>query len=107
MSGYEGAYSSILQGVSQQLPKLRLQGQVTAQDNMISDIVTNVRRRPGVQFRSTFDLAGEDHLSVRSWETDIAGRRVHVYVGTKTGWLVVLSEDLQTILYSTGVPYLQ
>lgn len=107
MSGYEGAYSSILQGVSQQLPKLRLVGQVTAQDNMISDIVTNVRRRPGLQYRSTFDLSGEDFNSIRSWETDIAGQRVHVYVGTRTGWLVVLSENLSTIRLSQAVPYLK
>lgn len=106
MSGYEGAYSTILQGVSQQLPKLRLIGQVTAQDNMISDIVTNVRRRPGITHRASFEMPGEDYTSIRAWETDIAGHRVHVYVGTKTGVMKVVSEDFQTELMNTTSAYL-
>ena len=106
MSGYEGAYSTIIQGVSQQLPKLRLAGQVTAQDNMISDIVTNVRRRPGLAYRASFDLPGEDYTSIRAWETDIAGQRVHVFVGTKTGKLKLVSEDFTTELLALDVPYL-
>lgn len=106
MSGYEGAYSTILQGVSQQLPKLRLVGQVTAQDNMISDIVTNVRRRPGLAYRASLEMPGEDYTSIRAWETDIAGQRVHVFVGTKTGKLKLVSEDYSTPLMSQDLPYL-
>lgn len=106
MSGYEGAYSTILQGVSQQLPKMRLTGQVTAQDNMISDIVTNVRRRPGLTYRASFDLPGEDHTSIRAWETDIAGHRVHVFVGTKTGRLKIVSEDFLSELLNVENAYL-
>jgi hypothetical protein len=107
MSGYEGAYSTILQGVSQQLPKLRLVGQVTAQDNMVSDIVTNVRRRPGLTKKFHIAFPGEDVNSVRAWETDIAGQRVHVFVGVRTGRLLVMSEDLSTALYAPTVnPYL-
>lgn len=107
MSGYEGAYSTILQGVSQQLPKLRLVGQVTAQDNMVSDIVTNVRRRPGLTKKFHHALPGEDTDSVRAWETDIAGQRVHVFVGVRTGKLLVMSEDLSTLAYETTSTYLQ
>lgn len=106
MSGYEGAYSTILQGVSQQLPKLRLVGQVTAQDNMISDIVTNVRRRPGLAYRANFALPGEDYTSIRAWQTDIAGQRVHVFVGTKTGKLKLVSEDFSTELLNVTNAYL-
>lgn len=107
MSGYEGAYSTILQGVSQQLPKLRLVGQVTAQDNMISDIVTNVRRRPGLAYRASFSMPGEDYTSIRAWETDIAGQRVHVFVGTKTGTLKLVSEDFHTEFMSVQNDYLK
>lgn len=106
MAGYEGAYSTILQGVSQQLPKLRLVGQVTAQDNMISDIVTNVRRRPGLTYRASLLMPGEDYTSIRAWETDIAGNRVHVFVGTKTGKLKLISEDHSTELLSVDEAYL-
>jgi len=107
MSGYEGAYSTILQGVSQQLPKLRLVGQVTAQDNMVSDIVTNVRRRPGLTKKFHYAMPGEDTDSVRAWETDIAGQRAHVFVGVRTGKLLVMSEDLTTMRYETTSAYLQ
>lgn len=106
MSGYEGAYSSILQGVSQQLPKLRLPGQVTAQDNMISDIVTNCRRRPGVAQKFNIDMPGEDYESIRAWNTDIAGQRVHLIIGTRTGRLVLLDEAQVNTLLATTVPYL-
>lgn len=107
MSGFEGAYSTILQGVSQQLPKLRLEGQVTAQDNMISDIVTNVRRRPGVLQRYSVVMAGEDYNSIRSWDTDIQGRRVHVFVGVRTGLIRVLDGFSTELLFSAFVPYLK
>lgn len=106
MSGYEGAYSSLLQGVSQQLPKMRLVGQVTAQDNMLSDIVTGPRRRPGAGLRGFIELPGEDALSIRTWETDIAGTRVHVTVGAKTGAVRVVSGDMTTMLHVATVPYL-
>ncbi|QQO90804.1 tail tubular protein B [Pseudomonas phage Bertil] len=107
MSGYEGAYSSILQGVSQQLPKLRLVGQVTAQDNMISDIVTNVRRRPGLAYKFAIAMTGEDTDSIKAWNTDIAGQRVHVFIGTRTGKLRVLNDALNNVVASVdNAPYL-
>uniref|UniRef100_A0AAU6W1J9 Tail tubular protein B n=4 Tax=unclassified bacterial viruses TaxID=12333 RepID=A0AAU6W1J9_9VIRU len=107
MSGYEGAYSSILQGVSQQLPKLRLPGQVSAQDNMISDIVTNVRRRPGVAVKLIQEFTGESENTVRSWSTDIVGQKVHVFVGTATGRLLVLNDNYTTVLLSSANAYLR
>jgi hypothetical protein len=84
-----------------------LVGQVTAQDNMVSDIVTNVRRRPGLTSKFYRPFPGEDTNSVRAWETDIAGQRVHVFVGVRTGRLLVLSEDLTTVVYETTSTYLQ
>lgn len=93
--------------MSQQLPKLRLVGQVTAQDNMVSDIVTNVRRRPGLSKKFHYSMPGEDTTSIKAWETDIAGQRVHVFVGVRTGRLLVMSEDLSTMRYETTAAYLQ
>lgn len=92
MAGFEQGYESLLQGVSQQLPKLRLPGQVTAQDNMISDVVTNVRRRPGAEALYNLDFPGESQDSVKAWDTDIAGYRVHVILGTNTGTIKVLDQ---------------
>ena len=50
MAVYEGVYKSLLQGVSQQTPQEREDGQLGEQINMLSDPVTGLRRRGGVKF---------------------------------------------------------
>ena len=50
MAVYEGVYKSLLQGVSQQTPQEREDGQLGAQVNMLSDPVTGLRRRGGVKY---------------------------------------------------------
>lgn len=92
MAGFEQGYESLLQGVSQQLPKLRLPGQVTAQDNMLSDVVTNIRRRPGAEVLYNLDFPGETSDSIKAWDTDIAGYRVHVILGTNSGTIKLLDQ---------------
>lgn len=106
MSAFESPYPSILQGVSQQIPKLRLDGQVTEQQNMLSDIVTNVRRRPGTKVVYNTPFPGEGYLSTKVWSTDIAGQRVHVVVGTVTGAIRILNHDLTAVLASFTSGYL-
>lgn len=93
MSTAESAYKSLLQGVSQQIPKERLPGQLTSQLNMLSDPVTNLRRRPGVQYKYSRNWAGVDAAKVAGWFTDIAGTRVHVLVNCATGSLLLLDEN--------------
>ena len=93
MSTYEAAYKSLLQGVSQQLPEERLPGQVTAQINMVSDPVTNLRRRPGVSFKIGSAWTGLTDSKLMAWFTDIAGQRVHVLLNTATGKIRVLNEE--------------
>lgn len=98
MSSFESAVPSILQGVSQQLPKLRLPGQVTAQENMLSDVVTNLRRRPGSMFRYTVDLGAPCTVdNVEGWDTDIAGARVHVLVNCTSGRLLVMDQTFNIL----------
>ena len=53
MSVYEGVYKSLIQGVSQQTPQEREDGQLGAQLNMLSDPVTGLRRRSGVKFKES------------------------------------------------------
>lgn len=108
MSSFDAPYKSLLQGVSQQIPKLRLDGQVNVQDNMLSDIVTNIRRRPGAAYAFSRTLPpGETHESVRAWDTDIAGQRVHVIVGTVTGILWVFNQDFTLFLAQFSDSYMQ
>lgn len=61
----DGSLKSLLQGVSQQPPRDRLPGQATAQENMLSDPVTGLTRRPPT------DLIGElgEATLVRGWHT--------------------------------------
>lgn len=106
MSTYESAHKSLLQGVSQQLPEDRLPGQVTAQTNMMSDPVTNLRRRPGVLYRKAWEWASADASNILGWFTDIAGSRVHLLLNTVTGNLRVLNESYVQEASLDGGPYL-
>lgn len=92
MSTYEAAYKSLLQGVSQQIPEERLPGQLTSQTNMLSDPVTNLRRRPGLLFRKSWAWTSATDSKVVGWFTDIAGSRVHILLNTATGNIRVLDE---------------
>lgn len=105
MATFESRYTSLLQGVSQQIPRLRLPGQVSAQENMLSDMVTGVRRRPGAEFLATFAMPGETHNTIQAWDTDIAGSRLQVVVGSNTGRVTLLNEASQQIATMTH-PYL-
>lgn len=93
MSTFEQPYDGLLQGVSQQIPRLRLPGQVTAQVNMLSDPVTGPRRRPGASFRYSQNLAGSTSTSIVAWETDIGGFRIHVILCVNTGTVLILGDD--------------
>jgi len=106
MSAFESSYKSLLQGVSQQIPSERLPGQVGAQENMLSDPVTNVRRRPGCAL--AFSRASTDSNSdnLKGWFTDIAGERVHVILNTATGEVVLLDEAHTELAVLDGAPYL-
>lgn len=107
MSTFEAAYKSQLQGVSQQLPEERLPGQVTAQVNMVSDPVTNVRRRPGLEALQNWTWPGATSDTVIGWFTDVAGSRVHVYLNTITGNIRVYDEDFRLEASLDAGQYLQ
>lgn len=106
MAASESAYTAMLQGVSQQLARLRLPGQVSQQDNMLSDTTTGPRRRPGAEFKYAFDFAGEDDTSIKSWDTDINGEKVNILIGTKTGYWVVIRQGTYEHLGSGNHAYL-
>ena len=93
MSTYESAYKSLLQGVTQQQPAARLDGQHTAQVNMVSDPVTNLRRRPGVQYKQSWAWTSADSDHVVAWFTDLSGTRMHILLNTNTGNIRLLDED--------------
>lgn len=93
MALFEGSHKSVLQGVSQQVARERQEGQVSAQLNMMSDPVTNLRRRPGAARRSSTTIEDASVDTILGWETDLGGYRRHVLLDTTTGTLRMLNED--------------
>jgi hypothetical protein len=106
MAAFESSHKSLLQGVSQQIATERLPGQVGGQENMLSDVVTNPRRRPGAAY--AFDRTSTDATSnnIKAWFTDIAGFRVHVILNTTSGEVVILDEEYTELAVLDGAPYL-
>lgn len=107
MSTFEAAYPPPLQGVSQQQPAERLDGQVSEQLNMVSDPVTGVRRRPGAAYSKDFAWAGVDHRYVLTWFTGIARARCHILLNTSTGQIKAYNEDYTLEFNISGGAYLQ
>lgn len=105
MAAFESAYESLLQGVSQQIPRMRAPGQATAQVNMLSDPVTALRRRPGASLVMTLDVPGSTSDSIKAWGTDLGGEQVQVLVCSKTGRVIVLGHDY-TVKATLTSPYL-
>lgn len=107
MAAYASAYKAFLQGVSQQLPSERLSGQATAQHNMLSDPVTGVRRRLGVQFRKQFQWTGINKDNLQAWFTDVGGSPIHILVNTAAGTIKILNASLVEEATLGPVTYLQ
>jgi len=107
MSSFESSYKSLLQGVSQQVARERLPGQLTAQENMLSDVVTNLRRRPGATYKFSASASGYTAHNVKAWYTDIAGFQVHVILNSTTGDILLLNEALVPIITFSNVEYVK
>lgn len=106
MTAFESSHKSLLMGVSQQVPEERLPGQLTAQLNMLSDPVTNLRRRPGLQFTHQFEWDGAEDGKVIAWFTDVAGVRCHVLLNIATGAIRLKDEQYNVLADLDGGAYL-
>lgn len=82
MATFEGTYNSFLRGVSQQIPQEREDGQLGSQTNMLSDLVTGIRRRSGFKYTGALLGASEgDVIKV----VDILGTYYIMVINTATG----------------------
>lgn len=90
---FDGAYSSLLQGVSEQLPAVRAAGQNTSQVNMLSDPQTGLRRRPGAKYVHDFTDTSNPLDKLIATEAVIGGQQVNVFVNTGSGkvWIKALA----------------
>lgn len=89
MSVYEGVYKSLIQGVSQQTPQEREDGQLGAQLNMLSDPVTGIRRRSGMKYLYNLNTISPDSY-IRIINID--GVQRVIAIDTVLGQLHVLNE---------------
>lgn len=103
----DGAIKSLMQGVSQQVPRERLDGQVSVQLNRLSDVVNGNRRRPGARYLAEIPISTQYDDRVFATYADVGDAANHILINTETGVLVILSEDFKTILHNSVHPYLQ
>jgi hypothetical protein len=90
----DGVVPSLLQGVSQQIPRERLPGQVSEQVNMVSDLVTGIRRRPGIQYIDSIGSLGAiNPLSVLSQYVELDTTGWHVFLDAKQGNIITFKDD--------------
>jgi hypothetical protein len=103
----EGTIPSLLQGVSQQIPRERQPGQLGAQLNMLSDPVTSIRRRPPAYNVVTTDLdySGDDKLFSAYIERGNDGR--HLLIDTVSGRWVLLAKDTGAVVSQGQSDYLK
>lgn len=104
---FEGVMPSLLQGVSQQIPRERQPGQLGALKNMLSDPVTGLRRRPPARSVSLTSMAApaDDFLFTAYVERGTDGR--HLLINTQSGAWQLLSKDTGTLVNSGTSSYLQ
>lgn len=98
---------SLLQGVSQQIPRERQPGQLGALKNMLSDPVTGLRRRPparGSAVTSMLAPVKSDWLFTAYIERGTDGR--HLLINNETGAWQLLSKDATTLVNSGTSSYL-
>lgn len=103
----EGTIPSLLQGVSQQIPRERQPGQLGAQLNMLSDPVTSIRRRPPAYNVITTDLdySGPDKLFTAYIERGNDGR--HLLIDTVSGRWMLLGKNSGAVVSQGHSNYLQ
>lgn len=98
---YEGTYRSLIQGVSQQTPQERLDGQLGAQVNMLSDPVNGLRRRTGTKLHGRINVPNGT-----KFELVQLGGEYYIQCVTPSGRLVIVRFSDMEVLHDTLYPYL-
>lgn len=107
MAALEGTIPSLLQGVSQQIPRERQPGQLGLQVNMLSDPVTSLRRRPAallLQDATGITAPDTGFLFTAYIERGTDGR--HLLINTRTGQWWLLARNTGSIIRSGQNSYL-
>lgn len=98
---YEDTYPSLIQGVSQQTPQERLDGQLGAQVNMLSDPVNGLRRRSGFKLHGRLNVPKGSKFDL----VQLAGE-YYIQCVTPDGRLVIVRFSDMAVLHDSQYPYL-
>lgn len=98
---YEDTYPSLIQGVSQQTPQERLDGQLGAQVNMLSDPVNGLRRRSGFKLHGQLNVPKGSKFDL----VQLAGE-YYIQCVTPDGRLVIVRFSDMEVLHDSQYPYL-
>lgn len=98
---YEGTYRSLIQGVSQQTPQERLDGQLGAQVNMLSDPVNGLRRRTGTKLHGRMNVPSDS-----KFELVQLGGEYYIQCVTPNGRLVITRFSDMNVMLDAQFPYL-
>lgn len=95
----QGSFASLLGGVSQQIPRQRIAGQLSIQENMLSDQVTGLRRRPGIPLVQSITGYNTTPETARSLYVEVGAASVNLFVNSTTGQVHIFDTDF--VLKST------
>ena len=98
---YEDTYPSLIQGVSQQTPQERLDGQLGAQVNMLSDPVNGLRRRSGFKLHGRINVPKDTKFDFIQ-----LGGEYYIQCVTPDGRLVIVRFSDQAVILDAQYPYL-
>lgn len=91
MAYQESSYLNLLFGVSQQAPQDRQPGQLSEQENMLSDLVAGLRRRPPIKHVASIAAYGAASRT-RQYNTDLGGRATSIVVDSVNGHMHIVDE---------------
>lgn len=97
-----GNYSTLIQGVSQQIPQERTDGQLGEQVNMLSDIVSGLRRRTGFKYQGTLDVVPSSAFNI----TQLNGE-YYVQAVTPEGTLNIYRVSTGELIHTSQHDYLK
>lgn len=104
LRNFSGVYKSLIQGVSQQTPQERQEGQLSSQENMLSDAVTGLRRRAGVKYSTQFSgMSSKTYINL----VNISGDYYHVFIDVTSGTLRLYNASTNALVLSSQSDYYQ
>lgn len=99
----DGSYKSLLQGMSQQPARARLDGQCTLMENMVADAVDGLRRRPPIEYIANI---GTYNVNNKIYNYDTGLEQYVIVFGTDASVKVFDLDGVEKTVNNQGAAYL-